>query len=239
MSAAAPLVELVGVTRRFRQGDAQVVGVSDVDLTLHGGEVVVVAGPSGSGKSTLLHLMAGLDDPDDGTVRFAGTDLRTLDDAARSALRRRSIGFVFQAFNLVPVLSAYENVEYGLWLNGVSGAARRQRALEMLDAVGLAHRASHRPDHLSGGERQRVAIARALVNAPKVVFADEPTASLDSATAGEIVRLLVSLNERHGTTFVIATHDPRVMAVSPRVVTIVDGRVATTTTTTATGRGAP
>ena len=223
---ATPLIELLGVTRRFRQGDAQVLGVSGVDLTLHGGEFVVVAGPSGSGKSSLLHLMAGLDDPDDGTVRFAGTDLRALGDAARAELRRRSIGFVFQAFNLVPVLSAYENVEYGLWLNGVSGAARRKRALEMLDAVGLSHRGSHRPDHLSGGERQRVAIARALVNAPRVVFADEPTASLDSTTAGDIVRLLVALNQREGTTFVVATHDPRVMAVAPRVVSIVDGRIA-------------
>ncbi|MFN7979041.1 MAG: ABC transporter ATP-binding protein [Vicinamibacterales bacterium] len=226
MSTAAPLVELRGVTRRFRQGDAQVLGVSNVDLTVHGGEFVVVAGPSGSGKSSLLHLMAGLDDPDEGTVTFEGSELRALDDAARAALRRRRIGFVFQAFNLVPVLSAYENVEYGLWLNGVSGAARRRRALAMLEAVGLAHRATHRPDHLSGGERQRVAIARALVNAPSVVFADEPTASLDSATAGEIVRLLVSLNQSEGTTFVVATHDPRVMAVAPRVVTIVDGRVA-------------
>lgn len=223
---ATPLIELLGVTRRFRQGDAQVLGVSGVDLTLHGGEFVVVAGPSGSGKSSLLHLMAGLDDPDEGTVRFAGTDLRALGDAARAELRRRSIGFVFQAFNLVPVLSAYENVEYGLWLNGVSGAARRKRALEMLDAVGLSHRGSHRPDHLSGGERQRVAIARALVNAPRVVFADEPTASLDSTTAGDIVRLLVALNQREGTTFVVATHDPRVMAVAPRVVSIVDGRIA-------------
>ena len=221
-----PLIELLGVTRRFRQGDAQVLGVSGVDLTLHGGEFVVVAGPCGSGKSSLLHLMAGLDDPDEGTVRFAGTDLRALGDAARAELRRRSIGFVFQAFNLVPVLSAYENVEYGLWLNGVSGAARRKRALEMLDAVGLSHRGSHRPDHLSGGERQRVAIARALVNAPRVVFADEPTASLDSTTAGDIVRLLVALNQREGTTFVVATHDPRVMAVAPRVVSIVDGRIA-------------
>lgn len=221
-----PLIELLGVTRRFRQGDAQVLGVSGVDLTLHGGEFVVVAGPSGSGKSSLLHLMAGLDDPNEGTVRFAGTDLRALGDAARAELRRRSIGFVFQAFNLVPVLSAYENVEYGLWLNGVSGAARRKRALEMLDAVGLSHRGSHRPDHLSGGERQRVAIARALVNAPRVVFADEPTASLDSTTAGDIVRLLVALNQREGTTFVVATHDPRVMAVAPRVVSIVDGRIA-------------
>lgn len=226
MNAAAPLVALAGVTRRFSQGDAQVIGVAGVDLTLHGGEFIVVAGPSGSGKSSLLHLMAGLDDPDEGTVTFEGTDLRTLDDAARAALRRRRIGFVFQAFNLVPVLSAYENVEYGLWLNGVSGAARRRRAMAMLEAVGLSHRASHRPDHLSGGERQRVAIARALVNAPSVVFADEPTASLDSATAGEIVRLLVALNQSEGTTFVVATHDPRVIAVAPRVVTIVDGRIA-------------
>lgn len=223
-----PAIELRGVTRRFAQGRAAVVGVSDVTLSVARGEVLVLAGPSGSGKSTLLHLMAGLDEPDEGSVLFDGVDVRTLDDGRRAALRRREVGFVFQAFNLVPVLSAYENVEYGLWLNGVPRPERRATVERALDAVGLSHRSTHRPDHLSGGERQRVAIARALVHEPLVVFADEPTASLDSATGGEIVRLLVDLNRALGTTFVIATHDPRVMAIAPRVVTLTDGRVSGT-----------
>ena len=199
--------------------------LSDVDLAISAGEFVVVAGSSGSGKSTLLHLLAGLDDPDSGQVFFAGTELATCSEAERTALRRDQLGFVFQSFNLVPVLSAYENVEYGLWLNGVAKSERRQRVENALESVGLSDRMRHRPDHLSGGERQRVAVARALVHEPRAVLADEPTASLDSRTGGEILQLLIDLNASRGTTFVFATHDPAIVARAPRVVHLADGRI--------------
>ena len=173
----------------------------------------------------MLHLLGGLDRPDQGEVLFAGTDLAARTESERTELRRRQIGFVFQAFNLVPVLSAYENVEYGLWLSGVAKAERRQRVAAALEAVGLAQRMSHRPDHLSGGERQRVALARALVQEPRVILADEPTASLDSRTAAEILHLLLELNATRGTTFVFATHDSALVAHAPRVLHLVDGRI--------------
>jgi putative ABC transport system ATP-binding protein len=196
-----------------------------VDLAISAGEFVVVAGSSGSGKSTLLHLLAGLDDPDSGQVLFAGTELANCTEAERTALRRDRLGFVFQSFNLVPVLSAYENVEYGLWLNRVAQSERRQRVENALESVGLSDRMRHRPDHLSGGERQRVAVARALVHDPRAVLADEPTASLDSRTGGEILQLLIDLNASRGTTFVFATHDPAIVARAPRVVHLADGRI--------------
>jgi putative ABC transport system ATP-binding protein len=185
----------------------------------------VVAGSSGSGKSTLLHLLGGLDRPDAGEVLFAGTDLAARSESERTAIRRHQLGFVFQSFNLVPVLSAYENVEYGLWLDGMARHERRQRVEDALAAVGLADRMHHRPDHLSGGQRQRVALARALVHQPIAVLADEPTASLDSHTGAEIVELLIDLNVKRRTTFVFATHDPSIIARAPRVVYLSDGRV--------------
>ena len=163
--------------------------------------------------------------PDSGEVLFDGTALAARGEAERTALRRHQLGFVFQSFNLVPVLSAYENVEYGLWLNGVARSERRRRVEDALRAVGLADRMRHRPDHLSGGERQRVALARALVHQPRAVLADEPTASLDSRTGADILRLLIELNAAHGTTFVFATHDPAIIARAPRVVHLADGRV--------------
>jgi putative ABC transport system ATP-binding protein len=211
--------------KSYAQGRVTVEALAGVDLLVGRGEFLVVAGASGSGKSTLLHLLAGLDRPDSGQVLFAGTDLAAIDEDERSALRRQQLGFVFQAFNLVPVLSAYENVEYGLWLNRVSKAQRRERVEDALRRVGLADRMHHRPDHLSGGERQRVAIARALVHEPQAVLADEPTASLDSRTGGDILQLLIDLNTRHGTTFVFATHDPAIIARAPRVVHLADGRI--------------
>ena len=220
-----PVFAVHGLTRTYVQGHVRVPALAGVDLTVAAGEVVVLAGPSGSGKSTLLHLMAGLDQPDDGKVMFGGRDLAALSEAGRTAIRRRELGFVFQAFNLVPVLTAYENVEYGLWLGGAARAARRARVDRALAAVGLSHRSAHRPDHLSGGERQRVAIARALVHDPVVILADEPTASLDSVTGLQIVDLLFDLNRTLGTTFVLATHDLAVMARAPRVVALADGRV--------------
>ena len=222
---AVPVFAVHGLTRIYAQGRVRVPALAGVDLSVAAGEFVVLAGPSGSGKSTLLHLMAGLDQPDDGQVVFAGTDLAALSDDERTTIRRLKLGFVFQSFNLVPVLSAYENVEYGLWLGGAPRATRRARVDLALAAVGLSHRSAHRPDHLSGGERQRVAIARALVNDPVVILADEPTASLDSVTGLQIVQLLFDLNRSLGTTFVLATHDHAVMARAPRVVGLADGRV--------------
>ena len=222
---ATPVFAVHEVSRTYAQGRVHVPALVGINLAVAAGEFVVLAGPSGSGKSTLLHLMAGLDQPDHGQVVFAGTDLAALSEDGRSAIRRLKLGVVFQAFNLVPVLTAYENVEYGLWLSGAPRTTRRARVDRALAAVGLSHRSAHRPDHLSGGERQRVAIARALVNDPVVILADEPTASLDSVTGLQIVQLLFDLNRGLGTTFVLATHDHAVMARAPRVVTLADGRI--------------
>ena len=197
----------------------------EITLTVAAGEFVVLAGPSGSGKSTLLNLLGGLDRPDRGDVMVAGTSLASCSDATRTAIRRDKLGFVFQSFNLVPVLSAYENVEYGLWLQGLPRAERHQRVADALRSVGLEDRMRHRPDHLSGGERQRVALARALVHRPLAVIADEPTASLDSHTGGAVIDLLLKLNRILGMTFVFATHDPAIIARAPRVVRLSDGRI--------------
>jgi putative ABC transport system ATP-binding protein len=221
----SPAFEVRGLFKAYLQGKVTVEALSGIDLTVPAGQFLVIAGSSGSGKSTLLHLLGGLDRPDRGSALFAGTDLAALTDAERTAIRRDKLGFVFQSFNLVPVLSAYENVEYGLWLGGMAKHERRQRVEDVLASVGLADRMHHRPDHLSGGQRQRVAIARALVHDPVAVLADEPTASLDSRTGLEIVNLLIELNATRRTTFVFATHDPAIIARSPRVVHLADGRV--------------
>ncbi|MCL4837959.1 MAG: ATP-binding cassette domain-containing protein, partial [Thermoanaerobaculia bacterium] len=180
---------------------------------------------SGSAKSTLLLLLGGLAEPDAGRILVAGGAVAALGDRERTLLRRRRLGFVFQTFNLVPVLSALENVEYPLLLDGRPAAERRRRAAEALAAVGLAGRLGHRPDQLSGGERQRVAIARAVVHAPLALLADEPTGNLDSATAAEILDLLEGLCRERGTTIVVATHDPALVARSPRRIALHDGRI--------------
>jgi putative ABC transport system ATP-binding protein len=221
----SPAFEVRGLFKAYLQGKVTVEALSGIDLTVPAGQFLVIAGSSGSGKSTLLHLLGGLDRPDRGSALFAGTDLAALTDAERTAIRRDKLGFVFQSFNLVPVLSAYENVEYGLWLGGMAKRERRQLVEAVLASVGLADRMHHRPDHLSGGQRQRVALARALVHDPVAVLADEPTASLDSRTGLEIVNLLIELNATRRTTFVFATHDPAIIARSPRVVHLADGRV--------------
>jgi putative ABC transport system ATP-binding protein len=211
--------------KTYRQGAVRVPALNGVDLAISAGEFVVVAGASGSGKSTLLHLLGGLDRPDEGQVLFDGADLASLSERERTSMRRNRLGFVFQSFNLVPVLTAFENVEYGLWLGGMPRSERRRRVEQALDAVGLAERMRHRPDHLSGGERQRVALARALVHEPAAILADEPTASLDSRTGGEIVELFIRLNASRGTTFVFATHDQAIIARAPRVLYLRDGRI--------------
>jgi putative ABC transport system ATP-binding protein len=220
-----PLLEARGLHRSYRLGRVEVKALRGVDLQLARGELAVVAGPSGSGKSTLLSLLGCLDEPDAGSVAFEGRDLGRASAGERTLFRRRRLGFLFQSFHLVPVLSAFENVEYPLLIDGVGRRERHARVAEALATVGLEARAGHRPDRLSGGERQRVALARALVHDPALVLADEPTASLDSVTGAAVIELLARLNAERGVSFLIATHDPAVMARAPRVVQLADGRV--------------
>jgi putative ABC transport system ATP-binding protein len=222
---ASPLLDARGLTRSYRLGAATVPAVAGVSLTIHEGEFVALQGPSGSGKTTLLNLLGLLDRPDSGSLAVNGCDAAGLSENDRADLRRDRFGFVFQTFNLIPVLSAEENVEYPMALARVAARARRSRAQELLAAVGLAEKAGVRPDLLSGGQRQRVAIARALANGPAVVFADEPTANLDSRTAEEILDLMRGLCDSRRVAFLFATHDPRVVARARRVVSLHDGRV--------------
>jgi putative ABC transport system ATP-binding protein len=224
-AAPVPLFAAAGVRKSYRLGERSVEALRGVDLEIAAGEVVVLAGPSGSGKTTLLNLLGTLDEPDAGRLAFDGQDLAILRAPQRTLLRRRRLGFVFQTFNLVPVLSALENVEYPLLIDGVGRGERRRRAAAALAAVGLAERAEHRPDHLSGGERQRVGIARAVVHEPLAILADEPTGNLDSETAAAIMDLLLELNRTRGTTLLLATHDPDLIARAPRHVGLRDGRV--------------
>ena len=209
----------------YKLGQTIVPALRGVSLEVEPGEFMAVAGPSGSGKSTLLNLIGCLDHPTSGRVLIAGQDVAALDDNALSDLRARSLGFIFQTFNLIPVLSALENVEFPLLLRGGNHGGR-ERARRALDEVGLAGFERHRPDELSGGQRQRVAVARALVTDPVIVLADEPTANLDSATGESLLELMLEINRRDGTTFIFSTHDPRVMERAHRVVRLVDGRLA-------------
>src|SRR5437588_2560096 len=212
------------VSKTYRLGNVGVTALDDVSFSVATGEFVAIAGPSGSGKSTLLNLIGCLDTPTSGEIRIDGEAVSALSAGARADLRARKLGFVFQTFNLIPVLTAWENVEYPLLIHPREGeiGPRVRRALEQ---VGLAERARHRPPELSGGQQQRVAIARALVTEPALVLADEPTANLDSATGREIVDLMRRLNRERGTTFVFSTHDPRIMSAADRVLEISDGRL--------------
>jgi putative ABC transport system ATP-binding protein len=222
---AAPLFEARAAAKSYRLGRVDVPALRGADLVVRQGEAVALAGPSGSGKTTLLNLLGGLDVPDEGEVRLDGRDLGALGERERTLLRRRALGFVFQTFNLVPVLSAFENVEYPLWIAGVGAGERRRRADDALAAVGLAARRDHRPDQLSGGERQRVAVARALVHRPRAILADEPTGNLDSQTGQQVLDLLLAARAEHGTTLLVATHDPALLARLPRRVRLRDGLV--------------
>lgn len=216
---------LQGITMIYRTNGQAVHALAGIDLTLRQGEFVCLAGPSGSGKSTLLHLIGTLDQPTSGTIRVGEQEISGLSRQESALFRRRAIGFVFQTFNLVPVLSAFENVEYVLLLQGVETPERHQRVMAMLAAVGLAELADRRVTELSGGQQQRVAVARALVGNPPLVLADEPTGNLDSTNGEAIIRLLRRLNEERGTTVLYSSHDPRIIAWADRVLSLHDGRI--------------
>jgi putative ABC transport system ATP-binding protein len=219
------VIELANVTKTYTIGEVETRALDGVTLNIGEGEFTALVGPSGSGKTTLLQLIGCLDKPNSGSIQINGQDVTRLNPNQRADLRREVIGFIFQFFALVPVLSAFENVELPLLLNGVGAKERRKRVMEMLDAVGLADRAAHRPDQMSGGQQQRVAIARALAPHPLMVLADEPTANLDTANGEQAMEIMQRLNEETGTAFIFATHDPRVMAFARRVVTLRDGRI--------------
>jgi len=206
-------------------GRTSVTALDGVSLVVGEGEFVAVAGPSGSGKSTLLHLIGCLDRPTSGSIRIDDIDTGSLKPSNLAALRRNRLGFVFQTFNLIPVFTAVENVEYPLLIQGIRPKERRLRSLEALVAVGLGHRANHRPDLLSGGERQRVAVARAIVHRPSLVLADEPTANLDTQNATDLIEIMRSLNRDLGLTFLFSTHDRRLLDQAQRVMPLRDGRL--------------
>ncbi|MFI8100819.1 ABC transporter ATP-binding protein [Streptomyces sp. NPDC086023] len=226
MDTDRPLLAATGVRKVYRTGSVAVTALAGLDLTVSAGEMVGVMGPSGSGKTTLLNCLSGLDDIDDGRVLIDGHDLFAMSDAARTRHRAHSMGFVFQAFNLIPVFSAVENVELPLLLVGTRPSEARSRALAMLDRVGLGHRVDHRPSEMSGGEQQRVTIARALAGRPAIVWADEPTGNLDSTMAGQVMDLLCELNRDEGQTIVLVTHDGAIGARVPRLIRMRDGRLA-------------
>jgi putative ABC transport system ATP-binding protein len=211
------------VTRRYGQGDTAVEALRGVSLDIRPGRLTAVMGPSGSGKSTLMHLLAGLDRPSSGSVQIAGKEITRLDDTALTKLRRRHVGFVFQFFNLLPMLSARENIVLPLEIAGKR--VNEQWLSELTGKMGLEHRLSHRPAELSGGQQQRVAIARSLITRPSVLFADEPTGNLDSATGGEILALLRDSVDSYGQTIVMVTHDPRVATVADRILFLADGLI--------------
>ncbi len=220
------LLELHGVTKEYRHGKVPVPALRGIDLLVEHGEFLAIAGPSGSGKTTLLNLVGCLDTPSAGTIRFEGRELSALSRSELADIRRRKIGFVFQSYNLIPVLTAYENVELALALLRDSVSEIRGRAMKILADVGLKGLEDRRPGDLSGGQQQRVAIARALVKEPPLVLADEPTANLDSENARAIMDLMREMNRTRGTTFIFSTHDPMVMEYARRLAIVRDGRIA-------------
>jgi putative ABC transport system ATP-binding protein len=219
------LYEARAISYRYATNGQPVQALNGVDLDVRPGEFLAIAGPSGSGKTTLLNILGLLHSADAGTIRFDGEDVSRLSERKRTQIRRERIGFIFQTLNLIPVLTAYENVEYPLLKRPISSAERRRRTLEALAAVGLDGQARQRPHRMSGGQRQRVGIARVLVRDADVVLADEPTAALDQATGRAVMDLLRQLNRDHAITFVFSTHDPRILATADRVVHLTDGRI--------------
>jgi putative ABC transport system ATP-binding protein len=221
------IVSVRDLRREYTQGDHTVHALAGVDIDIEAGEFTVLMGPSGSGKTTLLNCIGGLDKADAGSVMLDGSDMSVMKEAALSKLRLTRIGFVFQSYNLIPVLSAFENAEFVLLLQGMGAAERKKRVMDTLKAVGLEGMEHRRPNELSGGQQQRVAVARAIAGRPALVLADEPTANLDSKTGTQLIELMSDLNKQHGITFVFATHDPKVMAAAKRVVYLEDGLIST------------
>ena len=214
-----------GLSKHHRQGESVVHALKGVDIDIDGGNFTAICGPSGSGKSTLLNVLGLLEPPDAGSIVLGGRPVRLDSSAELEQIRREQLGFVFQNFNLIPVLTALENVELALYTASLSGQQRRKRATDLLSAVGLGERMHHRPNQLSGGQQQRVAVARALVRSPLLVLADEPTANLDSATSEQLLDLMVRLSAEMGTAFLVATHDPRVIQRAGHVYNLADGAV--------------
>lgn len=225
MDTQRPVVDLQGVSKTYHLGEVRVEALDGVSMRIPRRRFAVVVGASGSGKTTLLNMIGCIDDPTKGRVEVCGEKVADLDDDALSDFRARNIGFIFQNFNLIPVLSTYENVEYPLLLTDTSAKERREATLAMLEAVGLADQREHRPNQLSGGQRQRVAIARALVKKPEIVLADEPTANLDSKTGMQIIELMKRMQAQSATSFVFSSHDPQVKAHAEETFVISDGRL--------------
>jgi putative ABC transport system ATP-binding protein len=224
MTEQTGFITIQGLKRHFTLGNTVVRALDGVDLAIERGELLCLMGPSGSGKTTLLNVMGGLDKPDGGSVVVEGRDISTFDQNTLAAYRRKQVGLIFQSFNLIPTMTALQNVEYPMIFAGVPPARRREQALETLDQLGLGDRTEHKPTELSGGQQQRVAIARALVNHPKILLGDEPTGNLDSKTGEDIMNLLQELN-RQGQTMVLVSHDPRVSEYATRTIHMLDGLV--------------
>jgi len=224
-ATSALIIQATNVVKTYNTGKVRVPALRGVDLAVQKGEMVAIMGPSGCGKTTLLNSLSGLDEIDEGEILIAGDDLSKLKDNDRTEFRARNMGFIFQFYNLLPVLSAIENVELPLLVSGVKPKPARERAMQIIERVGLTQWASHKPAELSGGQRQRVTIARALVNEPAIVWADEPTGDLDSETADDIMGLMIELNQSQQQTFVIVTHDPRIGDMTNRIIRMKDGRI--------------
>lgn len=219
------VIETKNLNRRFGSGETEVVALDNVSIEIEAGEFTAIIGPSGSGKTTLLHLIGGLDNPDSGSVNLSGSNIASMTGNELSDFRRDHIGFIFQAYNLIPVLSAKENIEYIMLLQGVAPAERRQRVNEMLALVGLEGLGDRRPAQLSGGQQQRVAVARAMASNPDIILADEPTANLDSITGVSLLEVMRELNQTRNMTFVFSTHDDKIMERATRLIHLSDGKI--------------
>ena len=220
------IVHIQDLKKAYTQGQSKVWALRGVDLEIKAGEFTAFMGPSGSGKTTLLNMIGALDRPSEGIVKINGRSLGEMSDTERAELRRNKVGFIFQSYNLLPVLTAYENAEFVLMVRGVPEAERKAKVMELLTAVGLGELAHRRPNELSGGQQQRVAIARAMAGEPALILADEPTANLDSQTGASLIALMRKLNQERGITFIFSTHDPQVIKAAKRVIRLVDGQIA-------------